>query len=265
MNILKFELKRNIKVTYVWIISVMICAILFLAMAPIFMEESDVLKEYLDAMGPEFLLGMGINVDYFFSPVGFYGYVGGYIALALGIQGIVYGMKAFLTEKNQKSNDFLYTKPVKRSKIFAQKVVANAILLFITQIIIIATILIAQDTFNSVNYDHIIMFKMVATIIPIQFLFYGLGVLISVSLSKFKNIVSVALVAGFGMYFFNILGAIFDRAVFDYLSFFNYFNLNDIMTTGGYETKFVLLTIGVLVVLFGGSYLIINKRDLRAA
>lgn len=264
MNVFRFELKRNIKVTYIWIISVMIGAILFLAMGPIFIEESDILLEYLEAMGPAFLSGMGINIDYFFSPVGFYGYIGGYIALALGIQGMIYGLKTFLTEKNQKSLDFLYTKPSSRCNIYVQKVCANAVLLVITQIFVIITILIAQDTFNTADYDHIMMIKMACNIIPIQFLFYSLGIIISVTLKKFKNIVSLSLFFGIGMYFFNVLSAIFDNEVLDYVSFFNYYNLNDVLNNGNYSISFIIITILLLIAFLGGGYMIFKKRDFRA-
>lgn len=264
MNIFKNELKRNSKVTYIWIVSVMIASIMFMAMSPLFLDQSEALKGYLEAMGPELMQGMGINIDTFFTPVGFFGYIGGYITLALSVQGMIYGLKTFLIEKNQKTTEFLYTKPVSRTNVFTQKVLANVCLLAFTQIIIIATIMSTTSFVSTVDYDSDILFKMAFSIVPIQFLFYGLGLLIGSSVDKLKNIVSVALGVSIGMYFLNVMSALFDSKVLNYISFFSYFNLSKISVSGSYDGGYIVLTIILLVALFGGSYAMFNKRDFKA-
>ncbi len=265
MNILKFEIKRNAKVTYIWIIGVLAVSIMYLSMAPMFTEDSEALMGALESFGPEMREAIGINLDTFFSPVGFYAYVGGFITLALCVQAMIYGIKAFVTEKNQKSADFLYTKPASRSSIYVQKVLGNVILLTITQVMCILVINGAVDMFNKVDYDHGLMFLMSLTIVPMQYLFFGLGVLIGVTVPKFKNVVALSLFVGIFMFFLNMMSAMFENKLIELVSFFNYYNLSDILNEGAFATSSIIITIILLVLMFVGSYLIINKRDLRAA
>ncbi len=265
MNILRFEIKRNAKVTYIWIIAVLAVSIMYLAMGPMFTEDSTALMGALESFGPEMREAMGIDLETFFSPVGFYSYVGGYITLALCIQGMIYGMKAFVTEKNQKSSDFLYTKPASRTNIYVQKVLANAILLTVTQIVVIFVINISMDMLNKEVYDQGLLFLMTLAIVPMQYLFYGMGVLVGVTVPKFKHVVALSLFVGILMYFLNMLSAMFDNKFIEFVSFFNYYTLSDILREETFATSSIVITIILLVLMFGGSYLIINKRDLRAA
>ncbi len=265
MNILRFEIKRNAKVTYIWIIAVLAVSIMYLSMGPMFTEDSTALMGALESFGPEVRDALGIDLDTFFSPVGFYAYVGGFITLALCVQAMIYGIKAFVTEKNQKSADFLYTKPVSRTNLFVQKVLSNVVLLSLTQIIVIIVLYGATDLFNKVDYDHGLMLLMLFAIVPMQYLFLGLGVLIGVTVPKLKNVTAVSIFVSMAMYILNMMSAMFENKVITAVSFFHYYNLSDILQAKAFDTSSVVTTIILLVLMFGGSYLIINKRDLRAA
>ncbi len=265
MNILKFEIKRNAKVTYIWIIAVVAISIMYLSIGPMFTEDSTALMGALESFGPEVRAAIGIDLDTFFSPVGFYAYVGGFITLALCVQAMIYGIKAFALEKNQKSVDFLYTKPVSRTNLYIYKVLSNVFLLILTQIIVIFMLYGATDLFNKGDYDHGLMLLMLFAIVPMQYLFLGLGVLIGVTVPKLKNVVAVSLFVTMAMYILNMLSAMFENKAITVVSFFHYFNLSDILQAKAFNAASVVGTIILLVLMFGGSYLIINKRDLRAA
>lgn len=264
MNVFKNEFWRYFKLTCIWTVAVVLVAATYLAMAPIFIEQSDTLKVYIEGMGDEVLKGMGIDLDTFFSPVGFFGYIGGYIMLALGIQAMIYGIKTLALEKNKKVLDFLYTKPVSRANVYFQKVLANLLLLAITSVFVVLTIVFVTDLVNDVDYDKATMLKLALTMVPIQLLFYSLGLLVGSSVDKLKNITSVSLFVCIGMYFLNVMSAMFDSKVFEYVSFFNYYNLSEIATNKGYSSESLVLTLVVLIVLFLSSYLVFKKRDFRA-
>lgn len=263
MNIIKFELKRNLRSSFTWGIVVLFAGILYSAMGPAFLNQSDTLITFLEGMGDEFLTGFGINIDTFFTPVGFYSYVGGYISIALCVQAMMYGMNAFVLEKNRHSVEFLYTKPIGRTKVFISKYIANIILLLITEAIVISGIYAVTDIINSSDYDHMLMFMLLVTIIPLQLLFFTMGSVVGVSVDKLKSIVSIALGASIGMYILNMLGQITDNSAFDYLSFFNYFNLGDITLTGSFDTTFVILSSILIVVFTIVALVIFKKKDLK--
>lgn len=263
MNIFNFEFKRNLTNTIIWIVAIIMIGLFYTAMGPVFLDQSDLLHDFMLGMGEDFLKGLGINFDTFFTPVGFYAYIGGFIGLALGIQATIYGIKAFVIEKNNHSVEFLYTKPKSRTKLFFAKFCANGSLLFITQVFVISSLYVFTDLINDVDYDHSLMLGLLITYIPLQFLFYTLGTLIGVSANRLKNVVSVSLMIGFVMFFMNMLGGIIEIKVFDYLSFFNYYNLGDISLTGEYDPNFVALSLGLIGLFSICSLIIYNKKDLK--
>lgn len=263
MNIIKFELQRNLKSSLIWVIIVLFVGILYSAMGPAFLAQSDTLIAFLEGMGDDFLTGFGINIETFFTPVGFYSYIGGYISIALCVQATMYGINAFVQEKNKYSVEFLYTKPAARIKIFVCKYLANILLLLITEGIVISSIYIATDLINSSDYDHLLMLMLLLTIIPLQLLFFSLGTLIGVSVSKLKNVTSIALGLSIGMYVLNMLGQISDNSVFNSLSFFNYFNLSDITLNDSYNQRYVILTLVLLMVFTSVALVIFRRKDLK--
>ncbi len=265
MEITKFEIKRNYKVTLIWSIAVSLVATLYIAMSPLFVDQADTIMDFMASIGEDLVASLGINFDNFFTPVGFFSYIGGYIFAAMGVQAIIYGIKAFVKEKNQKSTEFLYTKPVSRTSIYIQKTVANAILLLITQVIVISVIMGTTALFNDVDYNQTLLLKEAIAIIPIQFLFLGLGTLIGCSVDRLKNIVSVSIGLSIGMFVLNMLASILESDILGYISFFNYFNLSEIVTSEQFDNQFVGLTIILLFIFYIGGLFIFNHRDIKSA
>ncbi len=263
MNIFNFEFKRNLTNTIIWTVAITLIGLMYTAMGPVFLDQSDLIYDFMIGMGEEFLKGLGINFETFFTPVGFFAYIGGFIGLALAIQATIYGIKAFVLEKNNHSVEFLYTKPASRTKLFISKFLANALLLLITQAVVISAIYIATDVINDVAYDHRLMLGLLITYIPLQFMFFTLGTFIGTAANRLKNIVSVSLMIGFVMFFMNMLGGIIEITAFNYISFFNYYNLGDISLTGEYDLEFMGLSFALIAIFAISSLIIYNKKDLK--
>ncbi len=263
MNIFNFEFKRSLTNTIIWTVAITLIGLLYTAMGPVFLDQSDLIYDFMIGMGEEFLNGLGINFETFFTPVGFFAYIGGFIGLALGIQATIYGIKSFVLEKNNHSVEFLYTKPASRTKLFISKFTANGLLLLITQLIVISCLYVATDLINDVAYDHKLMLGLLITYIPLQFMFFTLGTFIGTVANRLKNIVPVSLMIGFVMFFMNMLGGIIEIKAFNYLSFFNYYNLGDISLNGEYDLEFIGLSFVLMAIFTVSSLVIYNKKDLK--
>lgn len=263
MNIINFEVKNNLKTTIIWIIAICFIGLLYTAMGPVFIDQSETLIEFMSGMGEEFLNGLGINFDTFFTPAGFFSYIGGFIAMALCIQAMIYGIRAFALEKNNKSSEFLYTKPKSRIKIFSAKYMANIILLSITQIIVITVIYYATDVINTVSYDHSLFLMLLITFIPLQYMFFTLGTVIGTVANRVKSIVPITMGFGIGMFFLNMLGGIVDSEIIGYLSFFNYYNLSNITLNEEYDMVFVAISIALIVLFTITSLTIFKRKDMK--
>lgn len=263
MNIVYFEIKRSLPSTLIWTVAIVIIGLLYTAMGPIFIDSSADMRTFLSEMGQPFLDGLGIDIDTFFSPVGYFSYIGGFIGLALGIQALIYGINSFVLEKNKQVVEFLYTKPVSRTKLFCAKYFANWILLTLTQIVVISAIYIATDKVNSVSYDNGLMLLLLLSFIPLQYLFYTLGAVIGVVVNKQKNVVAISIGIALGMFFLNMLNAILGDHVFDLLTFFNYYNMSDIVANQHYDILLVLISAGLIGIFGILSLLIFRTKDIK--
>lgn len=261
MNILKFEITKSLKTTFIWSFAVSAFGLLYISMGPIFIEQSAPLLALLENMGDAFLQGLGIDVNVFFTPIGYFSYVGGFISIALAVQAMMYGLKAFVLEKNNKSVEFLYTKPVSRSKLFVTKNLANLILLAITQLLVISILYFATDIINDAEYDKWIMFQLLASYIPLQLMFYSVGILIGTSVKKLKNVASISIMFPIGMYVLKMISDVVGSDGLGYISFFKYFSLVDIATSG-IDYKLAGIALVIIAVCSISSYIVFIRTDL---
>lgn len=264
MNIFKFEFQQNIKTTLIWSISIIAFGLLYISMGPIFVDQSASLLAMLENMGDAFLQGLGIDIEVFFTPIGYFSYVGGFISIALAVQALMFGLKAFVTEKNNKSVEFLYTKPVSRNQIFISKNLANLGLLTITQVLVIGSLFIASDVVNEMEYDNWLMFQLMASYIPLQWMFYSVGILVGACVKKLKNVVSVSIMIAVGMYILKMLSDVVGSDILGYFTFYKYFSLVDIATSG-IDVQLGLIAIGITIVCSITSYVVFARRDFGGA
>lgn len=262
MNIFKFEFHQHLKSTLIWSISIIAFGLLYVSMGPIFIDQSASLLAMLENMGDAFLQGLGIDIGVFFTPIGYFSYIGGFISIALAVQAMMYGIKVFVIEKNNKSVEFLYTKPVSRNKIFVSKNLANLGLLTITQVLVISSLYIATDVINEMQYDKWIMLQLLASYIPLQWMFYSVGMLVGASVKKLKNVVSVSIMVAVGMYILKMLSDVVGSEVIGYFSFYKYFSLIDIATSG-IDVQLALIALVITLVCSVASYVVFIRSDLN--
>lgn len=264
MNIFKFEFKKSLKTTLIWSIAMIAFGLMYIVMGPVFIDQSAPVIAMLGNMDQAFLDGLGIDMNVFFTPIGFFSYIGSYIGVALAVQALMYGLKTFVTEKNGKSVEFLYTKPISRTKLFLEKNAASLALLTITQVIVITTLFISSDLINTVEYDNGLMLLIMCTYIPIQWMFYSVGILIGTSVNKLKSVVSTSVMIALGMYMLKMISDVVGSDTLGYFSFFKYFNMIDIITDG-VNYPMAIAAVGIIVICCLVSYIVYIRKDMKVS
>lgn len=261
-NILKHELRNNYASFIIWTTSAIVIMFIFALMFPTFESQantfSDLLKTYPQAM----IDTLGISLDTFNSPIGFYSFSCLYAMLILSIYAISVTLHIFSFDKTNKINEYLMSKPITRSKIFLMKLLASFILV---NLAFILYYLATYITFNFIstseisNYD---LFLVNMTIYLCMLFFFGIGVIIANLLPKIKFVSVYAMGIVFLFYFITILYSILEVDAMKYLSPFSTFKVNDVLVNG-FDLKIVIIEIIIIIILIVLSYFNFIKKEIK--
>lgn len=265
MNVYKFEFKSAFKGVITWSISLVIMLYVYMVvMYPLYIDNSKELIKVFNAYPKEVLASLGFDLKTVFSFNGFYGFVMTYFILALSIMACYMGLSAIGREKKTKTNDFLLTKPLSRFNIFIQKYLAIMTNVLLVDIVFIGASILTFYTLDNKGSSFTDFCLISFSIILVQFIFMNLGVLVATMLKKVKlpSMISVAVV--FIFFVISIVSSIIQEDWMDYITPFKYFVGNDILMNHGYEFKYIILTIMIIIITFIISIIKYQKSDVEA-
>ncbi|MDR7078718.1 ABC-2 type transport system permease protein [Neobacillus niacini] len=261
MNILLHELRAYRKSTIIWTISLVGTAALFMSFFPAFTKDTEEFTKLLEGYPAALREAFGINLNNFFSILGFYCYGLSFVTLCGAIQAMNLGTSIVSKEVREKTADFLLTKPVTRTTVLTNKLLAALISIILTNIVYIgaATLLAFQVATEDFSVSIFILLSL--TVFLVQMLFLAIGIIISVIVSRIKSVLTVSLATVFAFYFLGMFSA--DEAK-RYLSPFKYFDTAYIMENASYETSFLITGAALMILAIGASYFIYAKKDIHS-
>lgn len=266
MNIYKREIKDKLKSTIVWSISIFALIMLFMSIYPVFSRDAATLKLMMDNYPEEMLKAFGMSGVDLGSVAGYFTMTLLFTQICLAIQASNYGFSILSVEERELTADFLFTKPVTRSKIFFSKFAAVFTALTITNVATWGSTYLSIEIFrNGKDYDIDIFIKMMATIVLFQLFFLGVGMVISMLVKKVKSVLTFSMSLSFGMYILSAFGSIIGEDTLGYLTPFKYFEPNTLIINGAYDRTMIYVCITVIVVSLLASYILYNKRNIHSA
>jgi len=270
MNIFKYEFRRLFKSAITWSIVCGVIISMFMLFYPSMrdsgMQELALTK--LEALPEGFLEAFNISdmVDFTKLP-DYTAYVIQYIAMASGIYGAILGVSALVKEESEGTIEFLYSKPITRSKIVTAKLGASALIFYMFILLIGIVTMAISFIVKPEDVETMIMIMDVKTLyIGIAFLgyiFMALGFLISVFIKRSKQAVPIALAVFFTTYLLGVFGKLKDNLEFFlYLSPFDYAVPSKIIKDG-FEFKYLIVGLLIMIISIIGTYVVYNKKDFR--
>ena len=194
MNIFKFEFKRNLKSLIYWSIGASAIILVFMGLFPSMkdMGMQELVGSKLDALPPAVLEIFNFSSVTDFSKINDYmGYTFQYIAMAFGIYGVTLGVNSIIQEESEGTIEFLYSKPVSRSKILWSKILSIAVTFFAFSIIVgLVTVLIslAVKPEDLETMTLIMDIKgMFTGMALLGYIFMAVGIVISTALKREKQ------------------------------------------------------------------------------
>lgn len=270
MNIFKFEFKRLLKSCIIWSLICGGLVVLFMALFPSMkdMGMQSIVNDKMDALPKEILKAFNIDKSMDFSNIYYYlGYCVQYIAMASAIYGAILGVNSLIREESQGTIEFLYSKPITRSKIVTSKLL-SIFAIYYLYIVIVGVFTIGVCLFvKPENIEFLdMMIKLKSLFIGIWLLgliFMSIGVLISTVIKNDKGAIPISIGIFFVTYFVGIIGKLKEEFEWvKYFSPFDYYAPNEIMKSG-FEAKFVIIGLVIIAVSVVIGYIIYNKKDMN--
>lgn len=263
MNIFAHELKAFRKSTIIWSSSIVVLVALMLSIYPSFMKDVEQLKQLLATLPEVILQAVGLQIDTFTSILGFYSYIFTYVLLCGAIQATNLGLSIMSKEIREKTADFLLSKPVSRQRVFTAKLLAALTSIVMTNIVYLLVSSIVVSLVAQSEYNHQSLLLISLSLLLVQLIFFALGIIISVIVSKIRSVLPLSLAIVFGFFVVGLFSSAIGDEALRYLTPFKYFDANYIMLHTSYELAYLFVGIGITVVSLIVSYIIYLKKDIH--
>jgi ABC-2 type transport system permease protein len=264
MNIILREIKAHYKGLIGWSVGMLFLVIAGMAKYGAIATGGQQAIQLFNTFPKPVLVIAGIKGLDVGTVIGYFGVLYLYILLMATIHAAMIGAEVISKEERDRTSEFLYPKPITRSKIVTEKLVAaiiNIVILnLITTISSIFTVAFYAKNYSNNNIVLILM----AGLFIMQILFFALG---SALAGLFKNPKLPSIVATAILLAAYIIWVVVDlNANLDFLKYvtpFKYFDASVIIKDGHLDPLYISLSITIIAVFITTTYLTFNKRDLK--
>lgn len=263
MHILLRELKANKRSLAIWAAAIGGLNVLMMAIYPSFTDE--VALESLFEMYPEsFLKAFGLDVLSLANPINFYATEAYFIVVLFGgIFAAILGASILAKEEEEKTIEFLLSKPITRNQVLSEKILSFIIYIIIFNLLISLFTFAAFEIFVSTIYSRILLFYLLLTPVFAHLTFACIAFLLSIYFSDKRSAYSASIGLVLFLYFINILALLSERAEFlRYLSPFYYTDAVGIVVNNSMNIVNMFILLGVCALSLFITFILYNKRDI---
>jgi len=262
------ELRLKLKGFVIWTSIMIVFILVFLALFPTYKTMFVDMTLSFDSFPPELLAALGMTAVDFTKVLEYYAYCHQYVLMAGAVYAFVLGAKILAVEESEKTIEFLYAKPVSRSRIYIEKMVAIQTLFFVftlIQAIITAVFCILyKEPSNTTTQVALDITRIYVSYLLIGYLFMGLGMLISSIVRSSSKAGALALGIFFILYFLGMFSNMFESLSFlRYIAPLEYLRPRDMINGGRVDFVFFFISASLVGIFYSFGYLLYNNKDLK--
>lgn len=261
--IFRREWKRNVKSLIIWTTVMAVLILLMLSMYPQFAADQQAIQDMLKAYPEPLKKAFGMDTLNFGTLIGFYA-VEAYMIMTLvgSVYAALLASGILVKEESEKTIEFLLSKPVTRTAIVGQKLLAVIVNLMVFNIGMAAASWIGfHFADDQVDLGSFVLLMISAFLLHTTFA--ALAFLLSAVMRKSRSIVSLALGIVFASYAIHITAGITDDASFlKHVSLFHYVDAADLLNKGELDGLYVTIMICIMVVSIGLAWKYYIRKDI---
>lgn len=266
MNIYTHELKSKLRSVASWSISLAGLFLVFMTFYASFSADAELLNETLAQMPEELLIAFGLTGVDLATVLGFFSFVFLFGQICLAIQAANYGFGLVSIEETEMTADFLLVKPVARTHILTQKLLAALTALALTDLAVwISGYLAIEANRAGRAYETGTLVLLLASIIPFQLVFLASGMALSLLMKRVRSVTPLAMALAFGMYVLSAFGGFLGEDTFELITPFKHFDPNYIVSNASYDLPLVLLSTAIIIISIAASFWLYQRRNIQMA
>lgn len=259
MNIFIFETKKQIVGVALWTLAlVLVVWGLTVGVYPSFQSSISSIKHMIESFPAGFAAAFGVEMSNLFNFGGFYNFSFGYLSVMGAIMSAYLGISLFSREVRSKCEDFLFTKPISRGKLFLIKFVVGLALLCCANAVFLVTVVIIGSA------NNLSMFLPGLSLLLTQLVIYAVSIFCAIFARKVRSVSGLATIIGFGAFIISALSNMLNEPFMRYLDVLKYFEPADVFAKGHFDPKFSIVALCVFSVMITVSYIRYIKRDTRS-
>ena len=260
------ELARNKKALIIWSIGMALFSVFIMTFFPTIVEQAETLDELMQKYPSELVEAFNFNRLSMADPMGFYGTQ---IYLFITLFGSIYSMLLFSSvvsrEENEKTSEFINTRPVKRNKIFASKIIAAFVNITVFNASFGIVNLVLFEIYASGSYDRHTLYLLITAPWLMHILFGSVGIFISVFIIKARTLYPLSIGIVLVSYFINVVSNLAEKGKnLRYLTPFKYFDAADIIDAGAFSTAYLAIMLCVVSFSVSAAFFLYSRKDLAA-
>jgi len=194
---------------------------------------------------------------------GYFGVMFMYIALMATIHAVLLGADIISKEERDRTSEFLFVKPILRSKIISLKIMAGLVCLVIFNILTAASSVYFVNLYGKDTSITVDIVNLMVGLFFMQLIFFFIGTAVASVIKKAKissSIATAVLLMAFILTFFINMNQDLDNL--KYFTPFKYFDAKDILANGSLDIFYVILSSFIVLAMIGLTYRVYSKRDL---
>jgi ABC-2 type transport system permease protein len=248
-----------------WSASLAALILVFVSLFSGFAQNAALMNEMMSRFPPQLLAAFGMSGVDLTTILGYFGLAFLFVQICLAIQAAGYGFSLVSVEEREWTADFLLTKPVGRSAVLTSKLLAALTGLLITDVVVWVASIVFITLFRAgAAYDAVTLLILLASIVPFQLFFLGVGLAVSLLVKRVRSVTPYAMGLGFGMYVLSAFGDLMGTSALEAITPFKHFEPNYIVVHRSWDTPLVAISAGVIVVSLAAAYLLYARRDIPA-
>lgn len=264
MNVFMREMKANRKALIIWCIGVFLMVASGMGKYAGFSGSGQSINDLLAQMPQSLKAIMGMGTFDLTTATGFYGVLFIYLAMMATIHATMLGADIISKEERDKTAEFLFLKPISRTRIITLKLSASLVNIIIFNLVtFVSSILMVQKYSKGEAIIGGITRLMLGMFI-LQLIFLLIGTAIAAVSKHPKTAPSLA--TGILLLTFILSIAIDMNSRIEnlkYLTPFKYFDAKNLLNTRGFEPVYVILSAVIIAVLLRATYVFYKSRDLN--
>lgn len=264
MNVYLRELKAHRKALLFWSIGMVFLVASGIAKFAAYQKSGQSIASIVDQFPKTVQIIFGTSGFDLTKVSGYYGVLFLYIALMATAHAALLGSEMISKEERDRTSEFLFVRPVKRSRVITAKLLAGLTNLVIVNVVTLLSSLYFVNYFAKGQNITRYILLMTAALFMMQMIFFSLGTAVAGAIKKPKAsgpIATSTLVATLLLMFLINLNGKIDAL--KYFTPFKYYDAATILAGNTLDRVYLVISAGIIAAAVYTTYYCYSRRDLN--